>query len=161
MCSASVQEGIEANVSSDEAESDGEEAAAAEALAVSSSDGEEVAAAGALAEGSSDEEGPFEAGGSKAEPGAADPNAQDGAAGLAVATPGTRSEDPEGRPARVQVQSQAGSMQSLRRQLAQAKQAQQQQKDGTAAEDAAAVPLEMGRILTADDFARIRELRHK
>ena len=131
--------------------------ALAEALAVGSSDGEEVAAAEALAEGSSDNESQIEAGGSEAEHGAA---AQDGAAGLAVATTGTGSEE-EGRPARVQVQSQAGSMQSLRRQLAQAKQAQQQQKDGTAAEDAAAVPVEMGRILSADDFARIRELRHK
>ena len=126
-----------------------------------SSDGEEVAAAEAVAEGSSDDESQSRAGGSETEPEAADPTAQDGAAGLAVATTGTGSEDPEGRPARVQVQSQAGSMQSLRRQLAQAKQAQQQQKDGGAAEDAAVMPVEMGRGLTADDFARIRELRHK
>lgn len=161
MCPASVQEGVEAEVSSDEAESDGDEAAAAEALAVGSSDSEESVAAEALAEGSSDDENQAEAGGSEAGPGAADRTAQDGAAGLAGATTGTGSEEPEGRPARVPVQSQAGSMQSLRRQLAQAKQAQQQQKDGTAAEDAAAVPVEMGRILTADDFARIRELRHK
>ena len=161
MCFTSVQEGVEADVSSDEAESDGDQAAAAEALAMGISVGEEAAAAEALAEGSSEEATQVEAGGSKTEPGAADPAAQDGAAGLAVATTGTGREEPEGRPARGQVQSQAGSMQSLRRQLAQAKQAQQQQKDGTAAENAAAMPVEMGRILTADDFARIRELRHK
>ena len=159
MCPASVQEGVEADVGSDEAESDGDEAEA-EALAVGSSDGEEAAAAEALAEGSSDDEDLVAPVVSKAEPGTAETTAQDGAAGLAVATTDGSSEEPEGRPARVQVQSQAGSMQSLRRQLAQAKQAQQQ-KDSTAAEDVAAVPVEMGRILTADDFARIRELRHK
>ena len=160
MCPLSMQGGGEADVSSDEAESDGDEATAAKALA-GSSDGEEAAAAQALEEGSSDDESQVEAGGSESEPGAVDPATQNGAAGSAVATAGTGSEEPEGRPARVQVQSQAGSMQSLRRQLAQAKQAQQQQKDGTAADDATAVPVEMGRILTADDFARIRELRHK
>ena len=161
MCPLSMQEGGEADLSSDEAESDGDEAAAAKALTVGSSDGEEAAAAEALEEGSSDDESQVEAGGSESEPEAAGPTTQDGAAGSAVATAGTGSEEPAGRPARVQVQSQAGSMQSLRRQLAQAKQAQQQQEDATAADDAAAVPVEMGRILTADDFARIRELRHK
>ena len=94
------QEGVEADVSSDEAESDGDEAAAAEALAVGSSDSEESVAAEALAEGSADDEHQDEAGGSEAGPGAADRTAQDGAAGLAVATTGTWSEEPEGRPAR-------------------------------------------------------------
>ncbi|KAF6262746.1 SDA1-domain-containing protein [Scenedesmus sp. NREL 46B-D3] len=68
-----------------------------------------------------------------------------------------------------QQQQQQGSLASLKKQLAAAKAAkeQQQQDDGgggdaeAAAALAAGVPIEMTRILTEDDFKRIRELKRR